>query len=165
MNLHSAHKRFNRLFLFSFKFDFIFSILGNRPTLVIANQVDISQVSLDGKQNIRLVYGKAIGASIAVDVNPLDGFIYWADYVKGTISRAQMKNTSNVVVVANGKLTRSEGIAVDWVGNKLYWTNEGKCFVWTDYDVLFKNGCLFVCNLILIRFSSSYTSVYIFIRV
>ena len=74
------------------------------------------------------MHGKAIGASIAVDVNPLDGFIYWADYVKGTISRAQMKSTSNVVVVANGKLTRSEGIAVDWVGNKLYWTNEGKCF-------------------------------------
>lgn len=100
---------------------------GKRPNLLIANLVDISQYSLDGKDSSRLVYGDVIGGTLALDVNQHDGYIYWADYVKRTIARAPVNDTKNVAVVANDKLTRAEGIAVDWIGEKLYWTNSGMC--------------------------------------
>ena len=86
--------------------------------------MDISQYSLDGKDS-RLVYGNMIGRSLAADVNPHDGYLYWADYVKKTIARTPMNDAKKFVVVANDNLTHAEGIAVDWVGEKLYWTNSG----------------------------------------
>ena len=98
---------------------------GPRPKLVIANLVDISQYSLDGKESNRLVYGNSIGGTVAADVNPHDGFLYWADYVKKTITRSPVNDTKSSVVVANDKRTRADGIAVDWVGANLYWTNAG----------------------------------------
>ena len=93
--------------------------------MIIANHKDISQYSLDGKDSTRLIYGDLIGGTLALDVNQHDGYLYWADYISKTIARAPMNNTKNVVVVANDKLTRAEGIAVDWIGEKLYWTNSG----------------------------------------
>ena len=100
-------------------------VVGDRPTLIIANLVDISEYEIDGEDSNRLVFGNVIGGTLALDVNPHDGYLYWADYIKKTIARAPMDNTKDVVVVANDKLTRAEGIAVDWVGDKLYWTNSG----------------------------------------
>jgi len=102
------------------------AVKGKRPSLIIANHKDISQYSLDGKDSTRLIYGDLIGGTLALDVNQHDGYLYWADYISKTIARAPMNNTKNVVVVANDKLTRAEGIAVDWIGEKLYWTNSGK---------------------------------------
>ena len=93
--------------------------------MVIANLIDISQYSLDGKDSKRLVYGNVIGSTLAMDVNPHDGYLYWADYVKKTVARAPINDAKNVVVVANDKLTKAEGIAIDWIGEKLYWTNSG----------------------------------------
>ena len=92
---------------------------------MIANLVDISQFSLDDADSSRIVYGKAMGGCLAMDVNPHDGHVYWADYVKKTISRVHLNDTKNVAVIVNGKLTRAEGIAVDWIGNNIYWTNAG----------------------------------------
>ncbi len=82
---------------------------------------------MDGTGIKRLVPAKRIGGVLTVDMNPHDGYMYWADYIKGVISRTKINvnGTNKVETVVNGRLTKAEGIAVDWIGNKMYWTNTG----------------------------------------
>ena len=62
--------------------------------------------------------------AIAVDFCYADGFIFWTDVGAQKIQRICMIRKSRIVqdVVAVG-LKSSEGLAVDWIGRKLYWTN------------------------------------------
>ncbi len=89
--------------------------------------MNIIQVDTDGNELKRIVPANKIGGVLAVDINN-DGYVYWADYVKGRISRVK-DNKTEIETLANGKLTKAEGIALDWIGNKIYWTNTGKNFI------------------------------------
>ena len=99
--------------------------LGPRPSLVIANRVDILEIKTDGKELKHLVSSKQIGMTMAVDIDTNDGYLYWADYKKSSILRAKTSNTSKSELLTWGKLARTAGIAVDWIGKKLYWTSSG----------------------------------------
>lgn len=89
---------------------------------------------------------------IALDFHYADGVIFWTDKVSNKIQQIQIKGEDKRVkdVIAFG-LQAPEGIAVDWVARKLYWTDyigEGKSkievanfdgshrkvLVWTDVD-------------------------------
>ena len=62
--------------------------------------------------------------AIAVDFCYADGFIFWTDVSVKKIQRIRMTGSSRIVedVVSVG-LTKPEGLAVDWIANKLYWTD------------------------------------------
>ena len=49
--------------------------------------------------------------------------MYWSDVISNTIQRAPLVNSSNVTVVVENGLNTSEGIALDWINRKLYWTD------------------------------------------
>eukprot|EP00794_Sanderia_malayensis_P008172 gene8172-9048_t len=109
-------------------------VQGGRPSLVIANRMNIIQMDTDSNKIKSLVPAKLIGGVLAVDIN-IDGYLYWADYVKGRINRVKVNTTDKIQSLINGKLTKAEGIAVDWIGNKLYWTNtEKQCVEVSNLD-------------------------------
>ena len=64
-----------------------------------------------------------------------EGFIFWTDVHSGNIQRAPVNNSRNIEVVVSDGLSSPEGIAVDWVNKKLYWTDSGTDIIRVaDYD-------------------------------
>lgn len=57
----------------------------------------------------------------AIDVNPIDGRVYWTDSWQRSISRAFLNGTSQETIV--GMVRTPDGLAVDWVAGNLYWTD------------------------------------------
>ena len=50
--------------------------------------------------------------------------IYYTDYAKGTIDRINISSdTIQQEVLVNHTINQVRGIALDWVGDKLYWTD------------------------------------------
>ena len=62
--------------------------------------------------------------------------MYWTDVHSGTIQRISLSNnTENKVEVIIRKISVPDGIAVDWVARKLYWTDAGsKCIEVSELD-------------------------------
>ena len=64
--------------------------------------------------------------AIAVDFSYEDGYIFWTDVRAKKIKRIRMTGIPNSRkgedVISVG-LKRPVGLAVDWVGKKLYWTD------------------------------------------
>lgn len=64
--------------------------------------------------------------AIAVDFSYEDGYIFWTDVSVKKIKRIRMTgrpNSRKVEDVVSVGLRKPEGLAVDWVGKKLYWTD------------------------------------------
>ena len=55
-----------------------------------------------------------------------EGYVFWTDVIKKKIKRIPVRGkTRNVEDVISLGLRRPEGLAVDWVARKLYWTAPG----------------------------------------
>jgi len=63
--------------------------------------------------------------AVALDFDFDGGNIYWSEITSETIQRAEVKNGSDVEVIIKEDLSMPEGIAVDWINKKLYWTDSG----------------------------------------
>lgn len=53
------------------------------------------------------------------------GYIFWTDVINETINRAKMEEKPKVDVLVKIDLDTPDGIAVDWINKKLYWTDTG----------------------------------------
>lgn len=62
--------------------------------------------------------------AIAIDYDPVDGYIYWTDDEVRAIRRAQVDGSSSQFIVVS-QVSHPDGIAVDWVARNLYWTDTG----------------------------------------
>uniref|UniRef100_A0A8C5UEH1 EGF-like domain-containing protein n=2 Tax=Passeriformes TaxID=9126 RepID=A0A8C5UEH1_9PASS len=60
----------------------------------------------------------------ALDFHAETGFIYFADTTSYLIGRQKIDGTERETVLKDG-IHNVEGIAVDWMGNNLYWTDDG----------------------------------------
>uniref|UniRef100_A0AAX7SPU8 EGF-like domain-containing protein n=1 Tax=Astatotilapia calliptera TaxID=8154 RepID=A0AAX7SPU8_ASTCA len=60
----------------------------------------------------------------ALDFHATNEFIYFADATSYIIGRQKIDGTDRDVILKDGIHT-VEGIAVDWMGNNLYWTDDG----------------------------------------
>lgn len=63
--------------------------------------------------------------AVALDFDLDEGNIYWSEITSETIQRADVKNGSDVEVIIKEDLSMPEGIAVDWINKKMYWTDSG----------------------------------------
>lgn len=63
-----------------------------------------------------------IARPVAVDYDPVKGKVYWTDVTLDQVARAY-PNGSDLEVIAN--VSHPDGIAVDWLGRNLYWTDIG----------------------------------------
>lgn len=62
--------------------------------------------------------------AVAIDIDIVQGIVYWTDVEHDSLQRAKIgahNNSFETVIQFN--LESPEGIAVDWVGRKIYWTD------------------------------------------
>ncbi|KAM6923420.1 pro-epidermal growth factor [Xenentodon cancila] len=99
---------------------------GPPPYLLVANLVDVRRINPDGSEDRSLVK-EPRGAILALDYDPVQNQVYFASIKQKTIERVDM-NGGSTVVVTDG-LDSPEGLAVDWVHRRMYWTDKSKSSV------------------------------------
>ncbi|XP_055017167.1 low-density lipoprotein receptor-related protein 6-like [Boleophthalmus pectinirostris] len=94
------------------------------PLLLYANRRDLRVVDVaHEKANATVVVGGLEDAA-AVDYVFSQGFIYWSDVSEEAIKRTVYNQSgASVVQTVIAGLASPDGLACDWLGNKLYWTD------------------------------------------
>ncbi|KAM4615156.1 low-density lipoprotein receptor-related protein 6 isoform 1-T1 [Polymixia lowei] len=95
------------------------------PLLLYANRRDLRLVdAAHGKANATVVVGGLEDAA-AVDYVYSQGLIYWSDVSEEAIKRTvfNQSGASGVQTVVVSGLASPDGLACDWLGGKLYWTD------------------------------------------
>ena len=94
------------------------------PYLVFSDRRSIRKLALHKSEFISVV--PDLAASIALDYDLINNWMYWTDVDNATIQRAVLSNKNNTSsekeTIISG-VRSSEGIAIDWVARKLYWTD------------------------------------------
>lgn len=95
---------------------------GGKAYLIFANRVDIRRVLTDNAEHDSILQG--LENAIALDFHLRDGHVYWSDVALDKIMRAFFNGSKAEPVVEYG-LESPGGLALDWVHNKLFWTDSG----------------------------------------
>lgn len=90
------------------------------PSIILAAGSSIKSISEDF-DSVEDLYEKMSGV-VALDVDIHTQFIYWSDLKRKQIRRGNLNSRHSHIVISSN-LGLVEGIAVDWVGRKLYWTD------------------------------------------
>jgi low density lipoprotein receptor-related protein 5/6 len=114
----------------------LFSLQGTENILLLARRTELLRISLDkpGYPSVALKLS-GLQNAIAVDYDPVDGYVYWADGKTRTIQRATLAGTNQQMVVASD-IYIPDGLTIDWVTRKLYWTDSRKDTI----EVAYLNG-------------------------
>ena len=97
------------------------------PFLVFSDRFDIRKIGTNGQQYNPIVHRMYIRNAVALEVDVKEGMVYWADSVNKTIARAPISDSHQIEILSMGEVTKPEGLALDWVARKMYWTDSGKC--------------------------------------
>ncbi|XP_070568538.1 low-density lipoprotein receptor-related protein 6-like isoform X1 [Ptychodera flava] len=98
---------------------------GSKEILLLARRIDLRRISLDTPDYTDVVLQlDNIKHTIAVDYDPVDGYIYWTDDEVRAIRRAAMDGSGGEYIVQR-EVDHPDGIAVDWISRNLYWTDTG----------------------------------------
>ncbi|XP_070538617.1 low-density lipoprotein receptor-related protein 6-like isoform X2 [Ptychodera flava] len=102
---------------------------GNGTTLW--NQVDKSSVTMVS----RLLQEQVPSSKVAIDYDYDDHFIFWTDPGYKMVKKAMLAKKGNITGVFHGTSNYVEGIAVDWLNNKIYWTDAAYNWIMvSDYE-------------------------------
>jgi len=96
-------------------------VKGPRASIVFSSGKDIRQISTDFKEYKSVVHNTAHPISIDLDIK--NNMVYWVDSGNGSLYRSHFKHdgVSEEIV----KEVKPIAISLDWIGRKLYWTEEG----------------------------------------
>ena len=86
------------------------------------NHQKIGRIPLDTYKGDKVILLVGVKEANALDFSVKDMRLYWTDVALKTISRAFM-NGSNAEHVVTAGLAYPDGLAVDWIGNNLFWTD------------------------------------------
>jgi len=105
------------------------------PLLLYANRKNVCLVDVEAAQTNSTVIVGGLEDAAAVDFlygtsDSPASIIYWTDVSQEAINRVTMATSSSgsslvVEVVVSTGLISPDGLAVDWIGRKLYWTDSG----------------------------------------
>ena len=100
-----------------------------------ANRKNVCLVDVEAAQTNSTVIVGGLEDAAAVDFLYGSGdspasIVYWTDVSQEAINRVTMATSSSgsspvVEVVVSTGLISPDGLAVDWIGRKLYWTDSG----------------------------------------
>jgi len=101
----------------------------NSAILLVAARDSIIKVSLDTPDYTdRVVSLNSVVNSIAIDYDPIEGRVYWTDLEdnhKQSIRSASLTSPHNETDVVTRDVDHPDGVAVDWMGRNLFWTDSG----------------------------------------
>lgn len=98
---------------------------GAEEVLLLARRTDLRRISLDMPDFTDIILQiDNIRHAIAIDYDPVEGYIYWTDDDVRAIRRAYLDGTGAQTLVTT-EINHPDGIAVDWVARNLYWTDTG----------------------------------------
>lgn len=100
----------------------VFYVDGN-PVIYFSNRQDIRTLSLDG-ENYSIAIERLKGV-ISFDFDVKNKYIYMADAIDETIKRAKINDRTSTVETILRHVHTPDGLAVDWISGKLYWTDAG----------------------------------------
>ncbi|XP_026739011.1 low-density lipoprotein receptor-related protein 6 [Trichoplusia ni] len=90
--------------------------------LIVAQRSAISKISLDSPDFTPYTLPlKDLKRALTVDFDPKSEYIYWADSLAKTISRARLDGSSQQVVIHSSGVPDS--IAIDALAGNIYWTD------------------------------------------
>jgi low density lipoprotein-related protein 2 len=98
------------------------SITRNDAKIFVTNGNSILISNLDGTSTRALRQSRAMQRLSGLDFHNQTGRIYWADTESKVIYSAY-ENGSNIVRIITSGIDMVESIAVDWIGENLYWTD------------------------------------------
>ena len=104
--------------------DYTFYALYVAGTLLLfANRKDVRIFeSSVGMNNATVIIGNLEDAA-AVDFYYRDSSIFWTDVRLEAIKRTRLNETNHITDVITTGLVSPDGLAVDWIGRKIYWTD------------------------------------------
>ncbi|KAG1656301.1 Low-density lipoprotein receptor-related protein 4 [Nymphon striatum] len=102
---------------------------GPQASILLADRTTIRWISIN-ESKYKTIYS-SLTNTIAVDYHYLKGLLYWCDIAKMSIKRSflpfsklyNQSNQSHIKDIITIGLGSPGGIAVDWVNDKLYWTD------------------------------------------
>uniref|UniRef100_A0A8D3C4B4 EGF-like domain-containing protein n=1 Tax=Scophthalmus maximus TaxID=52904 RepID=A0A8D3C4B4_SCOMX len=98
---------------------------GATQMLLLARRTDLRRISLDMPDFTDIILQvDDIRHAIAIDYDPVDGYIYWTDDDVKAIRRSLLDG-SDAQFVVTSQVNHPDGIAVDWIARNLYWTDTG----------------------------------------
>ncbi|XP_043255234.1 very low-density lipoprotein receptor-like isoform X2 [Colletes gigas] len=93
-------------------------------SLLFTRRHDIRKVALDRQEMTEIVNNTK--KATALDFVFRTGMIFWSDISEQKIYKAPIDEGNERSVVIDDGLTTSDGLAVDWIYNHIYWTDSGK---------------------------------------
>ncbi|KAB7494615.1 Low-density lipoprotein receptor, partial [Armadillidium nasatum] len=93
-------------------------------SLLFADYFDIRKISLDHQEarKVTAIVNETDG-STALDFVFKTGMIFWTDAKDKCIYKAPIDEGMKKEVVVKKDMTNTDGLAVDWIYNHIYWTN------------------------------------------
>ncbi|XP_034951000.1 very low-density lipoprotein receptor isoform X2 [Chelonus insularis] len=93
-------------------------------SLLFARRHDIRKVALDRQEMTAIVNNTKMAT--ALDFVFRTGMIFWSDVNEKKIYKAPIDEGNERTVVIDKDSTTTDGLAVDWIYNHIYWTDAGK---------------------------------------
>ena len=91
--------------------------------LLFANRKDIRIIDAENAHGNSTVVISNLEDAAAVDFLFSAGAIYWTDVSLEVIKRTYVNDSHSSVNVIDTGLVSPDGLACDWLGEKLYWTD------------------------------------------
>ena len=93
--------------------------------LLYANRHDIRIISTNQSDHNETIVVDALEDAVALDFYYEEGLVFWADVGLQKIERIRITDDKSKQIedVVSVGLKKPEGLAVDWIAKKLYWTD------------------------------------------